>query len=464
MYEDRGYKRTFYSAPQSVTSLVAAFLEPAVTVLVFLAVSVSFDEPILRPDLTLCLLVFALTFPGRSRFWDRPLNAAVDIATSWISLLAILALCGYATRSLSLFDFDVLLWWTLITPVLQWFAVFGGRMVLRHMASQPGHRRSAVVVGAGALGVKVSRAFQSRGDIGLSFLGYFDDRADERVDADATGSRLGNLKQVAAFVREHGVNEVYITLPLGSQPRIVELLEHVQGTTASVFFVPDVFGISIIQGRLHDMNGVPVVGLCETPFTGTNRLVKRLSDLVLAAAIVLLISPVLLVIAIGVKLSSPGPALFRQRRNGLDGEEIIIYKFRSMRAQDNGAVVRQATKADPRTTRFGAFLRRTSMDELPQFINVLQGRMSIVGPRPHAVAHNEQFRQLIKAYMVRHKVKPGITGWAQVNGHRGETDTIEKMQARVEYDLEYLRNWTLGLDLQIIARTIKLVFFDRNAY
>jgi len=193
-------------------------------------------------------------------------------------------------------------------------------------------------------------------------------------------------------------------------------------------------------------------------------LLKRVSDIVLATIILILISPILLVLAIGVKLSSPGPVIFKQRRNGLDGGEIIVYKFRSMTAQDNGPVVRQATKDDPRITRFGAFIRRTSLDELPQFINVLQGQMSIVGPRPHAVAHNEQYRQLIKAYMVRHKVKPGITGWAQVNGHRGETDTIEKMQARVEYDLEYLRNWSLGLDLQIIVRTIRLVFFDRHAY
>ena len=335
---------------------------------------------------------------------------------------------------------------------------------LKNLASRPENRRTAVVVGAGSLGVKVSRAFQARGDVGLQFLGYFDDRADERVDPEAAGLRLGSLKQVAPYIREQGVHEVYITLPLGSQPRIVELLEQVQGTTASVFFVPDVFGISIIQGRLQDMNGVPVVGLCETPFTGTNRLVKRLSDVVLGGLIVVLIAPVLLLVALGVKLSSPGPVIFKQRRNGLDGEEIVVYKFRSMRAQDNGAVVQQATKQDPRITPFGAFMRRTSLDELPQFFNVLQGRMSIVGPRPHAVAHNEQYRQLIKAYMVRHKVKPGITGWAQIHGHRGETETIEKMQARVEYDLEYLRNWSLGLDLQIIARTIKLVFFDRNAY
>ena len=332
------------------------------------------------------------------------------------------------------------------------------------LARRPDQQRTAVVVGAGALGVKVARAFKLRGAVGLNFMGYFDDRDDERVDANTAGQRLGKLRQVADFVREHGVNEIYITLPLGSQPRIVELMEQVQGTTASVFFVPDVFGISIIQGRLQDMNGVPVVGLCETPFTGTNQLVKRISDLVLASLILILVSPLLLAIAVGVKLSSPGPAVFRQRRNGLDGSEIVIYKFRSMRTQDNGSVVHQATKGDARITPFGAFLRRSSLDELPQFVNVLQGRMSIVGPRPHAVAHNEQYRQLIKAYMVRHKVKPGITGWAQINGHRGETDTIEKMQARVEYDLEYLRNWTLVLDLQIIVRTIKVVFFDRNAY
>jgi putative colanic acid biosynthesis UDP-glucose lipid carrier transferase len=464
MFEDRDYKRTFYSAPQSVTSLIAAFLEPSISVGVYLGVAAAFGEPIGRTDLTLCLLVFALTFPGRNRFGDRPLNAAVDISTSWLALVVILALCGYATRSLGLFEPRVLLWWAIAAPMLQWLAFLAGRWTLRAIAARPANRRRAVVVGAGELGVKVASAFQARGDIGLNFGGYFDDRADERVAAAARGLRLGSLRQVAAHVREHGVHEVYITLPLGTQPRIVALLEELQGTTASLFFVPDVFGISIIQGRLQDMNGVPVVGLLETPFTGTNRLVKRLSDLVLATLILLLVSPLMLAVAIGVKLSSRGPVIFRQRRNGLDGEEIVVYKFRSMRVQDDGAVVRQATKDDPRITPFGAFLRRSSLDELPQFVNVLQGRMSIVGPRPHAVAHNEQYRQLIKAYMVRHKAKPGITGWAQIHGHRGETDTVEKMRARVEYDLEYLRNWSLGLDLQIIARTIKLVFFDRHAY
>ena len=464
MFEDRTYKRTFYNAPQSVTSLVAAFLEPSITVATFLGATLYSDEPIDRPALTLCLLVFALTFPGRNHFRNNLIAAGVDIVTSWVTLVGILALCGYATNSLHYFEDDVLAVWLVLTPVLQWLAVWVGRVVVRRLSARPSARRKAVVVGAGPLGVKVARALAESVDHGVDFVGYFDDRTDERVHQDASLLRLGGLKDVADHVTLHGVREVYITLPLGSQPRIVELLEQVQGTTASLFFVPDVFGISIIQGRLQDMNGVPVVGICETPFTGTNELVKRVSDVVLAAFILVLISPLLLAIAIGVKLSSPGPVIFKQRRNGLDGTEIIVYKFRSMQAQDNGPVVRQATKDDPRITPFGAFIRRTSLDELPQFINVLQGRMSIVGPRPHAVAHNEEYRQLIKAYMVRHKVKPGITGWAQINGHRGETDTIEKMRARVEYDLEYLRNWSLGLDLQIIVRTIRLVFFDRHAY
>ena len=464
MFDDRTYKRTFYSAPQSVTSLVAAFLEPTITVLTFLLCSHFAGEEIDRPALTLCLLVFALTFPGRNRFRDNLVAAGVDIVSSWATLMLILVLCAYATRSLKYFEIDVLIAWIVATPVLQWIAVWIGRSIVRRMSARPESRRTAIIVGGGALGVKVARALTASGDHGVDFVGYFDDRTDDRLHDDAVSRRCGGLKEVATFITERGVREVYITLPLGSQPRIVELLEEMQGTTASLFFVPDVFGISIIQGRLQDMNGVPVVGICETPFTGTNELVKRVSDIMLSIVILIIISPLLLALALGVKLSSPGPVIFRQRRNGLDGEEIVVYKFRSMTAQDNGPVVHQATKDDPRITPFGAFIRRTSLDELPQFINVLQGRMSIVGPRPHAVAHNELYRQLIKAYMVRHKVKPGITGWAQVNGHRGETDTIGKMQSRVEYDLEYLRNWSLGLDLQIIVRTIRLLFFDRKAY
>jgi putative colanic acid biosynthesis UDP-glucose lipid carrier transferase len=251
---------------------------------------------------------------------------------------------------------------------------------------------------------------------------------------------------------------------MASQPRILQVLDELKDTTASIFFVPDMFVTDLIQGRTGSVCGMPVISVCETPFTGSNGLVKRLSDIGLSLLILLLISPILVAVAIAVKMGSPGPIIFRQRRYGLDGKQIVVYKFRSMSVTEDGTSVQQATKNDSRVTPLGALLRKTSIDELPQFVNVLQGRMSIVGPRPHAVVHNEMYRKIIKGYMVRHKVKPGITGWAQVNGYRGETDTLDKMQGRIDYDLDYLRNWSLWLDLYIIFKTIRLVAKDQQAY
>jgi len=455
---------TISEAPQPVLTLVAALLEPILTVAVFLALTIALTGELRRPDMVLSVLLFALTFPGRNRFGKGGLAVAADIARSWLFLLTVLLICEWATSSLQYFEPRVLVIWAVLTPLLQWQAVAVGTAAYRRSAQLPQSRRTAVIVGAGAPGMVAARALGGGRSSGTQIVGWFDDRSSDRLPSDANGKLLGGLSDLVPFIREHGVKDVYITLPLSAQPRMRALLEGVQSTTASVFFVPDVSAAGIIQGRLRAVNGVPVVGICETPFTGINGLVKRLSDIVLASIILLLISPLMLALAIGVKLSSPGPIIFRQRRNGLDGEEIWVYKFRSMTTQDNGPVVKQATRDDPRITPFGRFIRRTSLDELPQFFNVLQGRMSIVGPRPHAVAHNELYSQTIKAYMVRHKVRPGITGWAQVNGLRGETDTVEKMRARVEYDIEYLRTWSLWLDLKIILRTIRVAFFDRQAY
>ena len=275
---------------------------------------------------------------------------------------------------------------------------------------------------------------------------------------------LGSISALADYLRSSPVDIIYIALPMASQPRILKLLEELRDTTASIYFVPDIFVFDLIQARLDTIGDLPLVAVCETPFYGFNGLVKRVSDFVFALAILILISPLMLAIALGVKLSSPGPVLFKQRRYGVDGRQIYVYKFRSMSVTEDGDVIRQATENDARVTRFGAFLRKTSLDELPQFINVLQGRMSVVGPRPHAVAHNELYRKLIRGYMIRHKVRPGITGYAQVNGFRGETETVEKMKARIEYDLAYLRNWSLVLDLQIILKTVAVVLGKQNAY
>jgi putative colanic acid biosynthesis UDP-glucose lipid carrier transferase len=414
--------------------------------------------------MALAILLLVLMFPGVNRFGRTGIGVGIDIFLSWFWVLSVLALLGYATRSLAQFEPNLLLGWALATPLVQWACVAIGTAALRYHASLPDSRRPAVIVGAGRMGLRVAQMLRARKAFGHELVGCFDDRSANRVNLPDDVNLVGTLESLPEYIERHGVRDVFITLPLTSQPRILRLLESLQNTTASIHFVPDIFGVSVIQGRLDDMGGIPVVGLMVEPFTGINGFVKRASDVVMSALILVLVSPVMLGLAIGVKLSSPGPVIFRQRRIGLDGEVIDVYKFRSMKAQDNGPVVVQATRGDPRITPFGAFIRRTSLDELPQFINVLQGNMSIVGPRPHAIAHNEQYRKQVKAYMARHKCKPGITGWAQVNGLRGETDTVDKMAARVERDLEYLRNWSLGLDLLIIARTVKLVFFDRGAY
>jgi putative colanic acid biosynthesis UDP-glucose lipid carrier transferase len=242
------------------------------------------------------------------------------------------------------------------------------------------------------------------------------------------------------------------------------VVESLRDTTASVYYVPDVFIFSLFSASLTDLRGIPMVALWETPFFGVNGWLKRAEDLVLASLILILVSPLLVLIGLGVKLSSPGPIIFRQRRYGLDGSEIMVYKFRTMKVCEDGPHIPQTIKDDSRVTPFGSWLRRTSLDELPQFFNVLNGSMSIVGPRPHAVAHNEYYRRLIPGYMLRHKVRPGLTGWAQINGWRGETETLEKMEKRVEFDLEYLRRWSLWFDLKIIFLTIFRGFKDSHAY
>ncbi|HEY3488101.1 MAG TPA: undecaprenyl-phosphate glucose phosphotransferase [Gammaproteobacteria bacterium] len=254
-------------------------------------------------------------------------------------------------------------------------------------------------------------------------------------------------------------------MPFSEEKRLESVLHELRHATVDIRYVPDIFGFRLLNHSIVDIAGLPVLNLSVTPMDGLNRCIKWLEDWVGASIILLLISPLLLIIAIGIKLSSPGPILFKQLRHGWDGRPIRVYKFRTMvcHTEDEG-VITQASPNDKRVTKFGAFLRRTSLDELPQFFNVLQGRMSIVGPRPHAIEHNHEYMEQIDGYMLRHKVKPGITGWAQINGYRGETKTLEEMKKRVEYDLFYIENWSLWFDVRIICLTFLKGFIHRNAY
>lgn len=274
----------------------------------------------------------------------------------------------------------------------------------------------------------------------------------------------GDLNDVVETVRQGDVNKIYIVIDKNNLAQTEALLELLADTTCSTIIVPELFSYNLLYSRVEDINGTPLIPLFDTRINGINTLLKRIEDICVASAILIMISPLLTVIAIAIKLDSKGPVFFRQIRYGLNGKPIKVFKFRSMTVMENGAQVKQAVKNDPRVTKVGGFLRRTSLDELPQFFNVILGNMSVVGPRPHAVAHNEEYRKLITGYMLRHKVKPGITGLAQIRGWRGETDTLDKMEKRIECDLEYIRNWSLILDLKIIFLTVFRGFIHKAAY
>jgi putative colanic acid biosynthesis UDP-glucose lipid carrier transferase len=384
---------------------------------------------------------------------------------AWLVIVAIVVMLGYVTKTSIHFSRKVLLSWMVTVPlalVVLRLQVYWG---LRWLRQQGRNTRTVVIVGAGDLGRRLAKNVVETPWLGMRLLGFFDDRVTAAVHLDhQTYPVLGTLDDMIEFVKTQQVVMVYLALPLRAEDRLRQVVESLQDTTASVYYVPDVFTFSLLSSSLTDLRGIPLIALWETPFFGVNGWLKRAEDLVLASLILILVSPLMLLIALGLKLSSPGRIIFKQRRYGLDGHEIIVYKFCTMGVCEDGPDVPQATRNDHRVTPFGRFLRRTSLDELPQFFNVLNGSMSIVGPRPHAVAHNEYYRRLIPGYMLRHKVRPGLTGWAQVNGWRGETETLEKMEKRVEYDLDYLRRWSLWFDIKIIFRTIFRSFRDRHAY
>jgi undecaprenyl-phosphate glucose phosphotransferase len=384
----------------------------------------------------------------------------------WATVVMAILLIAYSLKTSQQFSRRVFLTWFTITPLV--LVIWRGwlQIIIGAMRKKGFNSRRVAIVGARDLGAYLARSILDASWMGLRPVGFYDDRrptglrplARQPIDV------IGDLETMVRHAREGKIDIVYITLPMSAEKRIQTLIAGLSDTTASVYIIPDFFIFDLLHATWGTIGDVPVVSISESPFYGVDGLIKRAEDIVLALLALFLVAIPLLAIAIGVKLSSRGPILFRQHRYGLRGNKIEVWKFRSMTVCEDGDDVAQARKNDPRVTRFGAFLRRTSLDELPQLFNVLQGRMSLVGPRPHAIVHNEQYRKLIDRYMLRHKVKPGITGWAQVNGWRGETDSLDKMQKRVEYDLAYIHNWSLWLDVKIIFLTAFRAFNDRNAY
>ncbi|MFT4101553.1 MAG: undecaprenyl-phosphate glucose phosphotransferase [Burkholderiaceae bacterium] len=416
-----------------------------------------------QPELILAFVAFVI-MPSS----DLPLSHKTpglfrQITGTWGLIIGILLVFGLISNTMREFDPNVLATWVVLTPFSQICVHVLLPYVLPRLVALGGEH-VAIIVGANKLGRTLAQSISADPLAQTYIAGFFDDRAVSRLGDITEAPLLGGVDAVADFARNHRVHQIFIALPMASQPRILKLLDGLRDTTASIYFVPDVFMLDLIQARIDTVVGLPVVAVCETPFHGTTNAIKRLSDMCIALTAVILTSPLMIAVALAIKLTMPGPVLFKQRRFGLDGQEIIVWKFRSMKVAEDGPNVKQATKDDDRITPLGRFLRRTSLDELPQFFNVLQGKMSVVGPRPHAVSHNEMYRSLVKGYMIRHKVKPGITGLAQISGARGETDTVDKMELRIKYDLEYLRKWSLRLDLWIIYKTVAQVFKDPQAY
>jgi len=412
----------------------------------------------------LCLVLIQPPREVTTALTTARITAVADTIFRWLLLLAVLLAVAYITNSFAAYPRSIFLTWALVTPVALILVTLAMQELMHHFLMNAFENRKAIFAGYNNSSLELARRLTNNPVMRLEVSGFFDDRSTDRLGLESDAKLIGTLSDLSAYVKQHGTDVIFIALPIRHLKRVMNLLDDLRDTTASIYYVPDIFVFDLIQARSGEIHGIPVVAMCETPFYGYRGVTKRLTDIGLSVVVLLLFLPLLLLIALMVKISSPGPVIFKQRRYGLDGREIAVYKFRTMTVTEDGSQIRQASKTDNRITRIGAVLRRTSMDELPQLINVLQGRMSLVGPRPHAVAHNEEYRKLIKGYMVRHKVLPGITGLAQVNGCRGETSQLKEMEARVNYDLDYLRRWSPMLDVKIILLTAVKVFRDDKAY
>lgn len=360
--------------------------------------------------------------------------------------------------------------WIAITLPLQLIALYSLRRTAFQINNASSSRRAAVFFGMGPEARKLAMRLNRSPILGIHALGYFSDMpvALRPEEEHVIPPYLGRYPDALPRIDSGEFGMAFVTLDDEKQrPLTADLMNRLCDSTAAIYLMPESPLLADMTASSADIAGVPLLALHETHMVGLSRSIKRSMDLILGGLALLMLSPIMLVVALAIKMDSPGPVIFRQRRYGERGLPITVFKFRSMRVnagKEADGTLKQASVGDSRVTRVGRFLRKSSLDELPQLFNVMSGTMSLVGPRPHAAEHNEMYRRLIRGYMLRHSVKPGITGWAQIHGFRGETETQDKMQSRVEYDRYYITHWSLMLDLKILARTALLVLWDRNAY
>ena len=409
---------------------------------------------------------FAAEFTGAySDLRLRPfLIEARRVLGAWVLTFLALAVISWSIKQTATYSRLQIGMWAVFGAFLLVAARWFIRYLLVYYRRQGRNQRQAVFIGAGRLASQWIRTVRNYPELGILPLAAFDD------DPARIGTRcedvpvLGNCDEAMNFVNEKHAPLVFLTLPLRAEVRTRQILDQFLNSSANLYIIPDVFTFQLMNLNAFQVAGTPVIALSATPMSARKEALKRAEDLILGTLALILAAPFMLCIALAVRLDSPGPVLFRQWRYGLSGQEIQVWKFRTMTVTEDGHKYRQATRDDDRVTRVGRLLRRFSLDELPQLFNVLAGTMSLVGPRPHATAHDESFRRLLPGYMWRLKIKPGITGWAQVNGWRGETDTVEKMEQRMRHDLYYIENWSLSLDVKIHWLTIWRGFASPNAY
>ncbi len=473
MYASNNNQRSVLQRRSSISNTIQAALDgSAIIGLAWLLID--YHIGLINAEYTLFLLVLVVTVAiVYDQFAIYRNNAsltrkALNLFQAWTLSFGILVVLGFLTKQNETYSRILVAQLYVLGFLAQIILHIVVRALQASFLKHAVHSEKTIIIGTGRLASFLSQKITANPWLGQKVLGCIRLNKDTSLPAESDGMAhpkiLGHIDDLMALIEQEGVRTVYFAIPLDASEVLEDVYFGLLDKHVAVHWIPDIFSLRLVNHSVREIAGIPVLTLSETPLTGTRLLLKSAEDLLFSSIILLLIAPLLGIIALAIKLDSEGPVFFRQSRNGWNGKTFRIWKFRSMYVHPvEGGVIKQAEKNDPRITKVGAFLRKTSLDELPQIFNVLKGEMSLVGPRPHAVQHDEEYSKRISDYFARHQIKPGITGLAQVRGLRGETKGIEQMILRVESDIEYINNWSLWLDISILVRTTS-AFTGKNAY